>query len=111
MIRRPPRSTLFPYTTLFRSKGVFALCDHGRVVTWFAHERLRDVQPSGSGSSLRRSTRTDPRLRGPAERLLAALQWHGPAMVEFRDDGGRCPWLIEIGRAWVGKEGRSRWSP
>src|SRR3712207_8676095 len=23
MIRRPPRSTLFPYTTLFRSKGVF----------------------------------------------------------------------------------------
>src|SRR3712207_6903324 len=25
MIRRPPRSTLFPYTTLFRSKGVRAL--------------------------------------------------------------------------------------
>src|SRR3712207_6249735 len=25
MIRRPPRSTLFPYTTLFRSKVVFAL--------------------------------------------------------------------------------------
>src|SRR5438067_13740265 len=24
MIRRPPRSTLFPYTTLFRSKGSFA---------------------------------------------------------------------------------------
>src|SRR2546422_7970808 len=23
MIRRPPRSTLFPYTTLFRSSGVF----------------------------------------------------------------------------------------
>src|SRR2546425_10136648 len=25
MIRRPPRSTLFPYTTLFRSRGVQAL--------------------------------------------------------------------------------------
>src|SRR5256885_11660991 len=25
MIRRPPRSTLFPYTTLFRSKAVAAL--------------------------------------------------------------------------------------
>ena len=25
MIRRPPRSTLFPYTTLFRSKGYFAM--------------------------------------------------------------------------------------
>src|SRR6266446_9893253 len=24
MIRRPPRSTLFPYTTLFRSEGTFA---------------------------------------------------------------------------------------
>src|SRR5437763_16649425 len=24
MIRRPPRSTLFPYTTLFRSVGVFS---------------------------------------------------------------------------------------
>src|SRR2546425_9030862 len=25
MIRRPPRSTLFPYTTLFRSRGMQAL--------------------------------------------------------------------------------------
>src|SRR5689334_24203968 len=28
MIRRPPRSTLFPYTTLFRSHGMVALVDH-----------------------------------------------------------------------------------
>src|SRR2546430_9923622 len=27
MIRRPPRSTLFPYTTLFRSEGVRLLTD------------------------------------------------------------------------------------
>src|SRR2546422_6948998 len=27
MIRRPPRSTLFPYTTLFRSGLLFAACD------------------------------------------------------------------------------------
>src|SRR3712207_7506027 len=26
MIRRPPRSTLFPYTTLFRSPGTAAAC-------------------------------------------------------------------------------------
>src|SRR5258707_4320018 len=26
MIRRPPRSTLFPYTTLFRSRVVFRAC-------------------------------------------------------------------------------------
>src|SRR5260221_6037513 len=34
MIRRPPRSTLFPYTTLFRSQG-----DHGA-----APERAHDLQ-------------------------------------------------------------------
>src|SRR2546426_7458120 len=28
MIRRPPRSTLFPYTTLFRSPAI--ACDRGR---------------------------------------------------------------------------------
>src|SRR3989442_7307760 len=27
MIRRPPRSTLFPYTTLFRSRAADILCD------------------------------------------------------------------------------------
>src|SRR5690349_22642099 len=37
MIRRPPRSTLFPYTTLFRS-----LCDHVGVGFGFAGtERLQ----------------------------------------------------------------------
>src|SRR2546430_9119918 len=31
MIRRPPRSTLFPYTTLFRSEGIGALVHDDRV--------------------------------------------------------------------------------
>src|SRR3712207_4805262 len=31
MIRRPPRSTLFPYTTLFRT-------DHGTGVIWITHD-------------------------------------------------------------------------
>jgi glycosyltransferase involved in cell wall biosynthesis/predicted ATP-grasp superfamily ATP-dependent carboligase/CelD/BcsL family acetyltransferase involved in cellulose biosynthesis len=84
-----------------RGKGAFALCDHGRAVAWFAHERLRDVRPAGSGSTLRRSIALDPRLQQPAERLLAELQWHGPAMVEFRDNGRDEPWLMEVnGRFW-----------
>src|SRR3712207_8730213 len=29
MIRRPPRSTLFPYTTLFRSNGRYMCTRHG----------------------------------------------------------------------------------
>jgi len=84
-----------------QGKGVFALCDRGEPMAWFAHERLRDVRPSGSGSSLRRSTALDPRLQTPAARLLSALAWHGPAMVEFRDDGATEPCLIEVnGRFW-----------
>src|SRR5258708_17765599 len=43
MIRRPPRSTLFPYTTLFRS--VIALDIHGsRVVTDFDGKQLGEKQ-------------------------------------------------------------------
>src|SRR5688572_31794897 len=34
MMRRPPRSTLFPYTTLFRSE---ALYDGARAVDWREH--------------------------------------------------------------------------
>ena len=84
-----------------QGKGIFALCDRGRTVAWFAHERLRDVRPTGSGSSLRRSVALDPRLQAPAERLLARLEWHGPAMVEFRDDGVHAPALMEVnGRFW-----------
>src|SRR5437773_1177171 len=84
-----------------QGKGVFTVCDHGRPLAWFAHERLRDVRPSGSGSSLRRSVALDPRLQARAERLLCEMQWHGPAMVEFRDDGTGAPWLMEVnGRFW-----------
>jgi len=84
-----------------QGKGVFALCDRGQPVVWFAHERLRDVRPSGSGSSLRRSIPLDARTQEPAARLLSAMAWHGPAMIEFRDDGISEPCLMEVnGRFW-----------
>src|SRR5256885_6263019 len=36
MIRRPPRSTLFPYTTLFRSRTLLETeRQHGVLSTWF----------------------------------------------------------------------------
>src|SRR3989475_6021734 len=37
MIRRPPRSTLFPYTTLFRSHAWFTPALHGRVKAQDTH--------------------------------------------------------------------------
>src|SRR5256885_10525210 len=42
MIRRPPRSTLFPYTTLFRSTlcggGIYGTLDTADDVDWFRSE-------------------------------------------------------------------------
>src|ERR1051326_7819324 len=53
MIRRPPRSTLFPYTTLFRS---LATATQRRSV--IRHARLVDYEPSPSTSARdRKSTR------------------------------------------------------
>src|SRR2546430_6922846 len=40
MIRRPPRSTLFPYTTLFRSRAVPHNEDMLPVDRWRGHDHL-----------------------------------------------------------------------
>src|SRR3712207_8491154 len=40
MIRRPPRSTLFPYTTLFRSRWFAPLCTNRPASTHRANGRL-----------------------------------------------------------------------
>src|SRR2546430_9250138 len=42
MIRRPPRSTLFPYTTLFRSAVIKCALER-RVVFGTAHPEIREV--------------------------------------------------------------------
>src|SRR3712207_9223222 len=76
MIRRPPRSTLFPYTTLFRSDGVVRDVDSDDVNaylreisggdftakdfrTWagtvLAYRALRALQPAGSATAARRN--------------------------------------------------------
>src|SRR2546429_1428992 len=46
MIRRPPRSTLFPYTTLFRSAGYdfFGVADAGEVDAGVPAEEYIDVR-------------------------------------------------------------------
>src|SRR5258708_8928936 len=61
MIRRPPRSTLFPYTTLFRSSP---------------HRRSAHRGPSQSrpASDCRRDRRTEPTRRGRSEEHTSELQ-------------------------------------
>src|SRR2546422_6995745 len=63
MIRRPPRSTLFPYTTLFRSLPVWvALLLVGRELLmtafrFFAKRRGVVIPAMGAGITDRKSTR------------------------------------------------------
>src|SRR2546426_7355372 len=54
MIRRPPRSTLFPYTTLFRSVIEADGGEHGIVLQVAAPEQKPDVGVRGEGAEPRR---------------------------------------------------------
>ena len=59
MIRRPPRSTLFPYTTLFRSAMVVGEAKLGRAAQ-AARPMLSDEWPQAQASAIyadRKSTR------------------------------------------------------
>src|SRR5258706_9335551 len=47
MIRRPPRSTLFPYTTLFRSNPVVRVSLEGVPANGGAGTRAGDENPAG----------------------------------------------------------------
>src|SRR2546428_3905385 len=58
MIRRPPRSTLFPYTTLFRSRGVIrGERERGRVALAESEFRERDLPADRRVRRDRKSTR------------------------------------------------------
>jgi predicted ATP-grasp superfamily ATP-dependent carboligase len=81
--------------------GYFALMRHGELRAEFAHRRIRDVRPTGSGSSLRASIAPPPHVRHAALAILSALGWHGVAMVEFRVRADGTPVFLEVnGRFW-----------
>src|SRR5256885_13708071 len=95
MIRRPPRSTLFPYTTLFRSSeravddreplGSFAI---GRIES----ERLAEEDRGGLVLVAARGELAEQAERGPALRIEAddvAQVGLGVEIAAQRDVGAR----------------------
>src|SRR3712207_9139468 len=97
MIRRPPRSTLFPYTTLFRSHGLYTLHLHGHyagnlvLVERFEGDDVVDTVEELGSHNL-------PELLSggvAGHDDDGVLEVHEPRSEERR----------------VGKECRSRWSP
>src|SRR3989442_15125762 len=95
MIRRPPRSTLFPYTTLFRSlrdKGFEAFSVTGGMAAWETVHLPRALSPT---PTLQHVIQLDRVGKGALSYVLVS---DGDAVV--RSEERR-----------VGKECRSRWSP
>lgn len=85
-----------------RGVGVNTLWQGGRPLAWFSHRRLREIDLRGGRSTAAESIACDLRLVDSARRMLAALRWHGVAMVEFKwDEASDRFWLLEInGRFW-----------
>src|SRR3712207_9509745 len=100
MIRRPPRSTLFPYTTLFRSRGKGRLTDADidatareiRIALLEADVALPVVRAFITAVKERARGADVSQALNPAQQVIK--------IVNERSEERR-----------VGKECRSRWSP
>src|SRR3712207_9247413 len=113
MIRRPPRSTLFPYTTLFRSQEDFPVVDEGgnlvgmitrNEIMAAAHSpdryaSVRDVMKTGFPT-----ISPDADLFTDGARILQESALRALPVVKAGD-------LVRSEERRVGKECRSRWSP
>ena len=125
MIRRPPRSTLFPYTTLFRSTGKTTVCidtilnqkefyDAGEPV-YCIYVAIGQKASTVAGiaktledrGALAYTTIVAANASDPAAMQVYA-PFAGASIGEYFRDTGR-PARSEERR--VGKECRSRWSP
>src|SRR3712207_9287847 len=111
MIRRPPRSTLFPYTTLFRSKPAGAGTGIGlsfchAVVT--AHDGAIEAGERPGGGALFTVRLPATEAVAPAAHATAAGSRPMSARILVVDDE---PDILRSEERRVGKECRSRWSP
>src|SRR3712207_9491541 len=103
MIRRPPRSTLFPYTTLFRSSNPRVIYEKATVD--ICEELIKNdciILTNGCASF-------------PLMKLgycnTDAIKKCGKNLQEFLGDDQPPVWHVRSEERRVGKECRSRWSP
>jgi hypothetical protein len=82
-------------------EGIFGLATGGDAVALSAHQRIRMMNPRGSGSSACRSIPVADALQRPVRDFLAAVGWRGLFMIELLRDSAGTPWFMELnGRAW-----------
>src|SRR5438132_10859840 len=120
MIRRPPRSTLFPYTTLFRSRRALrggaarraAVAQGRRVPQSRGHRRRgRGERPPAAPDGDRRDRQPGERRRGAGDSEHERHAWSardgGPHMLSTRvvklggNELHRPAWLAACARALV----------
>src|SRR5437867_6757412 len=96
MIRRPPRSTLFPYTTLFRSskrrisgmallilallQRIFLMSSLMLLLVWLILEISFAVALLRSEERFGRNAETDPVCRLLLEKKNEAVSWQSPCV-------------------------------
>src|SRR3712207_9294070 len=112
MIRRPPRSTLFPYTTLFRSLS--------EIIGFTASQIRQDLNnfggfgQQGYGYNVEALHREIGKILGLDRKYKAVLIGAGnlgQALTNYSGFKNAGFNIEEIGRASCRKECRSRWSP
>jgi len=84
-----------------RVHEVCALFNRGQPRALLSQKRLL-MHPANGGAGIYNETTDEPDLKELAVKLLQALDWHGPAQVEFiRDCVTGQPYLLEVnGRFW-----------
>jgi len=82
-------------------RGGFFLCNHGSVVGFYAHERVR-TYPEEGGVTVLSKCINDPELKEVGCKLLGSLNWNGFAMIEcIRDNRDGKLKVIEVNpRLW-----------
>src|ERR1035438_3442681 len=112
MIRRPPRSTLFPYTTLFRTSsptGGFQ-CNgrSARCVT--ASADSPNATGSGEGKGKRQSFRAEPEPHATDQPAVGSAECCG-AGPDGLGSAGRGYGAAQKAGSAVPGAGQQRWSP
>src|SRR2546426_5727591 len=100
MIRRPPRSTLFPYTTLFRSHPIRRLyaCSFASgardtaasVTSWFARWTTEPLKPS----AIARSEEHTSELQSPCNLVCRLLLEKKKKENSRRRIGRACAYVV-----------------
>src|SRR3712207_9516273 len=86
MIRRPPRSTLFPYTTLFRSVGGAVGAEFGGRPTLLTYTAAPGESDVRAGEEVTVLLRWDRAPAGGEQAVVALAGPDGRALVQDRSE-------------------------